>query len=711
MKQTSLSPHALRPRLSKAVAVLGAAAALALAPLGAAQAQVAARPADSFVESIGVNTHWEYGSYANYAGLKTLLGASGIRYVRDGSSPNIRTKLNDLYATYGIRTNVLLGRRFPGPWPKPLDPSQITAELTDIKGITPAAVVSLEDPNEYDISHGGEESNWVTKIKTYTVDVHTKVKADAALRTLPLIGPSFTSPGAYQGVGNLDSWIDYANIHLYQSWRHPGNGGWGDNGYGSIPWALTYLAGPQTPAGKPVQSTECGYHNDYGRTENGYVVENEGISEEAEGKYTARMFAEFFRQGIVRSFKYELLNQGTGYKENVFGLLRNDLTEKPSYRAVKNLIAVLADPGASFTPASLAYTLTGNTANVRQVLLQKRNGDFYLLLWQEVPSWVTRQIRDTGGNLLRTEHENLYPAAQSVTLTVPGTIMAATKYELTNNADLTTATVPITSNALTLAVTDKVMMVKLTTGPSPLPTFNGTYRLLARHSGKALDVSGVSTADGAAIHQWTYGGWTNQHWQITPVSNGFYKLIAQHSGKALDVAGAGTANGTRVHQWTDNGLQAQRWKIEPTSDGYYKLTVECSGKALDVSGVSTANGASVHQWDYVGGLNQQWKLELVPASRLAAAVPTTATPTQTAASLQVYPNPNPGKATLTLTATRPQRVVVNVHDQKGHLVSRLTVPAQAGRTDLPLPAGLAPGTYHLRAIVDGQPQQFTLQVE
>ena len=63
------------------------------------------------------------------------------------------------------------------------------------------------------------------------------------------------------------------------------------------------------------------------------------------------------------------------------------------------------------------------------------------------------------------------------------------------------------------------------------------------------------------------------------------------------------------------------------------------------------------------------------------------------------------------TAQEAQHATVFVRDKEGRMVSMLTVPVQAGRTDFKLPASLAPGTYHLRAVVDGQPQRFTLRVE
>ena len=40
----------------------------------------------------------------------------------------------------------------------------------------------------------------------------------------------------------------------------------------------------------------------------------------------------------------------------------------------------------------------------------------------------------------------------------------------------------------------------------------GYVRLVARHSGKCLDVNGASTADGAGGIQWSCNGATNQQW-------------------------------------------------------------------------------------------------------------------------------------------------------------------------------------------------------
>ncbi|HEX7330044.1 MAG TPA: Calx-beta domain-containing protein [Pyrinomonadaceae bacterium] len=138
------------------------------------------------------------------------------------------------------------------------------------------------------------------------------------------------------------------------------------------------------------------------------------------------------------------------------------------------------------------------------------------------------------------------------------------------------------------------------------------YEIVAKHSGKCMDVAGASTATGANVHQWTCVGVTNQQWQVLPVSGGYYKIVARHSGKVLDVKFGGLDNGTPVWQMDENGTAAQQWQIIDVGDGYVRIMARHSGKALDVAGVSFADGAQIHQWDYIGAANQQWLLRPVP---------------------------------------------------------------------------------------------------
>lgn len=139
---------------------------------------------------------------------------------------------------------------------------------------------------------------------------------------------------------------------------------------------------------------------------------------------------------------------------------------------------------------------------------------------------------------------------------------------------------------------------------------NGTYKLINKNSGKALDVAGVSTTDGAAVHQWGYVGGNNQKWSLEALSGsdeGCYKITALHSGKVLDVAGVSTADGAMIHQLTYLGGENQKWRVEDVGGGYHRLTAKHSGKVVAINGGSTADGAVAIQWPY-GFEDHKWQL-------------------------------------------------------------------------------------------------------
>ena len=86
----------------------------------------------------------------------------------------------------------------------------------------------------------------------------------------------------------------------------------------------------------------------------------------------------------------------------------------------------------------------------------------------------------------------------------------------------------------------------------------GYSRLVSRHSGMCLDVSGASTEDGATIIQWPCHGGANQQWRLEAVGEG-YRFVARHSGKCLDVTGWSTDDGTGIIQWQCHGGANQTW--------------------------------------------------------------------------------------------------------------------------------------------------------
>ncbi|TDC64687.1 lectin [Micromonospora sp. KC207] len=169
------------------------------------------------------------------------------------------------------------------------------------------------------------------------------------------------------------------------------------------------------------------------------------------------------------------------------------------------------------------------------------------------------------------------------------------------------ASSPLGSHARVISLTagqQVQITVNLPAGGLP----QGYYRLVNRRSGKVLDVSGGSTADGAKAIQWAWTGGANQQWRLEPGVDASYKLVSRHSGKVLEVPGGSTTPGVQLDQWSDTNSSHQWWQLVDTGDGYYRLVNVRTGLVADVSGSSLDDGAQVIQWAASGGPNQQWQI-------------------------------------------------------------------------------------------------------
>lgn len=150
----------------------------------------------------------------------------------------------------------------------------------------------------------------------------------------------------------------------------------------------------------------------------------------------------------------------------------------------------------------------------------------------------------------------------------------------------------------------------MSSNPPSSGEFDGYYKIIARHSGKAIVVANASTSNSANIIQYSYGGSaTNDEWDISSIGGGYYKILARHSGKAMVVEGASTSSGANVFQYTYGGSATNdEWKIIDVGGGYYKIENRNSGKVLDVQGKSTENNANIQQYTSNGGTNQQFQI-------------------------------------------------------------------------------------------------------
>ena len=346
------------------------------------------RAADEFVDAIGVVTHLRYGGLWTEE-FETLIvpriKALGVRHLRDGGivkddsgwMDQVYTRFRTIASETGADFTLIV-------WPHFDRPNHINASHVEklVGRVGLENVAALEGLNEYDTMadvFGGSSLVWDDQVKDYQRALFEEVRT---LRyDIPVIGPSIAHPTNASRVGDLTEYMDLGNIHSYPGGQSP------------LTRLMSVISGMRVINGtKPVVATETGYHTATASND----IQHSYVSEEAQAKYTLRLLFEYFKAGVVRTFIYQLMDEGTdfGDVQQHFGLVRYDGSEKPAYKALRNLISILEDPGPSHTPGGLDYELLGDTTGVHQALLQKRDGRFYLVLWQETSSFDSESHQD-----------------------------------------------------------------------------------------------------------------------------------------------------------------------------------------------------------------------------------------------------------------------------------------------------------------------------
>lgn len=449
-----------------------------------------AHSAAAFLDSIGVCTHWTYPDtpygYA-YPQVRKLLLELGVRHIRDGFSDRIAE-----LGQAGVKTCLVVG---PEASQKP-DAEKVADIVKRIKAFQDqgAQIDAVEGPNEPDLfwprfhisykGHGGDAGiqSIVQGVIAFMSDLYPVLKADKALAALKVIGPALGityDPGAGHPnpfpKNSLAPFVDWGNFHPYCggnpfSVPFPYNtiqkyywqGDFPSSKLDEFPYAFNTYAPPFAP--KPMAATETGYSTNLS-----------GPSEAVHAKYMPRLFCENFRLGIRRSYSYELVDEfkdpdGTNGEAH-FGLIRRDLTPKPAYYALKNLIALLKEERLNphFLPQSVPLGLQvapikgyrepnsgqvvdyNRTQYVHHLLLQKSTGELLLLLWHEVSN------EDTS----LTPPRVIQPPAMPATITLPPSFSRALLYR--PNQGLHATSLMLHKGVLEIEVPDEVVVLRFPT--------------------------------------------------------------------------------------------------------------------------------------------------------------------------------------------------------------------------------------------------------
>ena len=139
---------------------------------------------------------------------------------------------------------------------------------------------------------------------------------------------------------------------------------------------------------------------------------------------------------------------------------------------------------------------------------------------------------------------------------------------------------------------------------SEVRTFvDGTYSITNPSTSRVLSVNGSSAADSANVYVAANQSLSSQRYELTYIGNGYYKIIAEHSGKALDIVSGNSSAGTNVQQYSWNGSNAQLWKFVKLSDGSYYIR----SKLGTVVGIENSSANVNMQAASQSGV-QKWKI-------------------------------------------------------------------------------------------------------
>jgi hypothetical protein len=182
-------------------------------------------------------------------------------------------------------------------------------------------------------------------------------------------------------LGDLSASLDYGNLHPYPGGIMP------LSNFENERTMMSLVSGS-----KPLVITEVGYHADTTTDDS-----HRGVSEAVNASYTPRILLEAYRDGIERTFFYQFVDpfteaqriqKGLSPAEGSFGLLRNNLTPRPSFIALRNLMdAVDGDSAPVGSPDGLELGFEGAPSDMRRLLLRSADGSYALVLWRQVSLW------------------------------------------------------------------------------------------------------------------------------------------------------------------------------------------------------------------------------------------------------------------------------------------------------------------------------------
>lgn len=396
-----------------------------VAPANSGQpaAQETAVPTSIFLDSIGVvSTFPDRGQpldrtveMVRYGGFRWV--RAGIEGLSEDGPTTVQTFL-DLHRETGVRLS----------WGLVSGSSDIDKLIETGKVLADAgALLAFEgnnEPNNWPVTYlgetgGGRGNSWMPVARLQR-DLYAAVKSDPALAQYPVW--SISEPGGQHdntglqfleipaGAGTLmpdgTRYADFANVHNYI--YHPNSPGLADN--------KVWNAADPTKA-----SDVDGLHGNFGvtwawwfqghtdeqletlprvTTETGAAI-NAQVTEELHATHLLNIYLAQFKRGYSHTSVYLLRDRTDESGNQRFGFFRPDYSPRKAAIYLHNFTTILADQGRIDAPGRLGHTIVDQPATVHDLLLQRSDGLYQLIVWGERLQGKDEVVVQLGGKRRR----------------------------------------------------------------------------------------------------------------------------------------------------------------------------------------------------------------------------------------------------------------------------------------------------------------------
>lgn len=368
-----------------------------------AQEKQQAHSLHDFLNSIGVNSAI-YRRGESVERTIECINYLGARWIRTDESMNTDEQeayIKRLHDATGVKISTSLGSGNSN-----IDNLIAGSKRMARMGVL-LAIEGNNEPNNWGITYqgekGGRDGSWVAVARLHR-DLYRAVKADSVLKDFPVWATTETGAMVdnvglqYIEVPQEDTQVkkefrgvryaDVANCHNYfihPSWPAPQNNQtWlsacptsqakGDHLYGNYgqTWLKKHKGHTEEELIKMPRVT----------TETGATISG-ALTEQMQGKMYLSCYLAQFAQGWSHTAMYIMRDRSDEAGNQSFGFYDKDYRPRPAAHYLHNMTTILADNASPKKTGALAYEIENRSSEVHDLLLQRSDGRYMLVIWGE----------------------------------------------------------------------------------------------------------------------------------------------------------------------------------------------------------------------------------------------------------------------------------------------------------------------------------------